>query len=183
MKFDFMMGSAGVIGKSTSGIPLECGGVCAHTGARLKTFEAAAPANSFTNTRRCPLNGGSCWARAGGPKDYTANLGTDRGHLCPSKKARGLESHAGANERRTAEFFFFLFFWFWGGGRRSTCLKAVPSLVQASIARRHDKFGVSCVWARGAPSRPCRLNDRRRMTAECDCSCAVCVVVVEALCV
>lgn len=114
MKCGFMRVSAGVIGKSTGGIPLECAGVCAHTGVRLETFEAAAPANSFTNTRRCPLDGGSCWARAGGPGDYTANLGTDRGHLCPSKKAWGLKCHARANERRTPQFFS-LFFWdFWG---------------------------------------------------------------------
>lgn len=92
-----------------------------HTCARPETFEAAAPANSFTNTRRCPLDGGSCWARAGGPGDYTANLGTDRGHLCPSKKARGLDSHAGANERRTDQLFSSCFFGFgaWGGAARA----------------------------------------------------------------
>lgn len=58
VKCGFMRGV--VIGKSTGGIPLECAGVCTHARARPETFEAAAPANSFTNTRRCPLDGGGC---------------------------------------------------------------------------------------------------------------------------
>lgn len=100
----------------------------------------------------------------------------------PPRRPPGLESHAEANERRSAPFFFFLFFCiFWGGC--GTCLKAVPSPVQAAVARRLDKFRVWCVWARGAPSRPCRLNDRRRTTAECDCSCAVRAVGRSSVCV
>lgn len=124
-------GSGGVIGKSTRGIRLECARVCAHTGVRQETFEAVAPVNSFTNTRRCPLDGGSCRARAGGPGDYTANLGTDRGHLCPSKKTPGLESHAVANKRRTAQFFFSCCFGFFCGGVLAGAARASrPSLRQ-----------------------------------------------------
>lgn len=77
-------------------------GMCLWSGGTNHLVEKHSSEQLHKHKHYC-LDGGGCWARAGGPEDYKANLRTDRGHLCPQRTPRITEPRC-ANEGRTARF-------------------------------------------------------------------------------